>query len=62
VNPQALTEWSATFTPEGGGTRVDLVHEGWEAYAERADEMRSNYGGDGGWTTVLGCFERFLSA
>ena len=61
VSPQALTECSATFTPEDGGTRVDLVHSGWEAFGERADEMRSNYGGDGGWATVLGCFERFLS-
>jgi len=60
VNPAALTEWTATFTPEGGGTRVDLVHGGWESHGDRAAEVRSGYGGDEGWRTVLRCLQRFL--
>jgi uncharacterized protein YndB with AHSA1/START domain len=45
------------FTPEGDGTRVDLVHTGWERRAD-AEEMLRNY--DAGWDVVLG--ERFAGA
>jgi uncharacterized protein YndB with AHSA1/START domain len=62
VNPDGPpTEWTATFTPEGEGTWVEIVHTGWEAYADRAAEMRQSYGSDEGWGTVFGAFERFLN-
>jgi len=61
VTPTALTEWAATVTPEGEGTLVDRVHRGWETHGERAEAIRSNYADEGGWPTVLGCFERFAN-
>ena len=35
-----------------GGTRVRLVHSGWESLGERALEVRANY--DTGWDHVFG--------
>jgi uncharacterized protein YndB with AHSA1/START domain len=40
------------FEPNGGGTRLELEHRGWENLGERAAEVRSSY--DGGWDYVLG--------
>jgi uncharacterized protein YndB with AHSA1/START domain len=45
-------EVAVTFHPAGEGTRVDLVHTGWEHLGEKAAEMRAGY--DGGWDLVLG--------
>lgn len=45
-------EVEVTFRPEGDGTRVDLVHSGWERLGEKAAAMRADY--DGGWDFVLG--------
>ena len=47
-----------TFTPEGDGTRVDLVHTGWERRGAKAAKMYAGY--DEGWDYVLG--ERFAAA
>jgi uncharacterized protein YndB with AHSA1/START domain len=50
VNPnRGATELEVTFTPEGGRTRVDLEHRGWDDPGGR-----TNY--DGGWDNVLGAF------
>jgi len=40
------------FAPEGTGTRVTLVHGGWETLGERGSEVRGGY--DTGWDLVLG--------
>jgi uncharacterized protein YndB with AHSA1/START domain len=40
------------FEPVADGTRVELVHRGWENLGDRAAEVRSSY--DGGWDYVLG--------
>ncbi|HEY7510564.1 MAG TPA: SRPBCC family protein [Vicinamibacteria bacterium] len=45
-------EVEVRFTPEGGGTRVDLEHRGWEKLGEEAADARASY--EGGWRTVLG--------
>jgi uncharacterized protein YndB with AHSA1/START domain len=45
------TEVEVRFRPEGGGTRVELEHRGWERIAEGV-EKRGNY--DTGWDFVLG--------
>jgi uncharacterized protein YndB with AHSA1/START domain len=50
----APTEVEVTFTPDGGRTRVDLEHRGWERIAEAAEEKRGNY--DSGWEQVLGVY------
>jgi uncharacterized protein YndB with AHSA1/START domain len=52
VNPEnPATAIEVTFTPEGEETRVELVHRGWERFADEA--VRSSYAGEGGWATVL---------
>ncbi len=57
VNPEnPPTEMVVTFTPVEAGTRVDLVHSGWEAYGANRDALRSGYGGEGGWPRVLAGF------
>ncbi|MEJ2601165.1 MAG: SRPBCC domain-containing protein [Anaerolineales bacterium] len=43
-----------TFAAEEGGTRVQLVHTGWELLGERATELREGY--VSGWDFVLGQF------
>lgn len=43
-----------TFSPEGGSTRIELVHSGWEHFREAAEAKREAY--DAGWPTVLARF------
>ena len=52
------TELEVSFAADGDGTRVDLVHRGWEILAERAQEARSGY--DSGWGDVLSYYTRHL--
>ena len=46
------TELEVRFLADGGGTRVELEHRGWEALATDAAERRDSY--DTGWDHVLG--------
>lgn len=46
------------FSPDEGGTRVELEHRGWERLGSRAAEVRQNY--DKGWEIVL--IEKFAAA
>ena len=56
VNPDRLgTEVEVRFTDEGGRTRVDLEHRGFENVEDGA-EMRAGY--DSGWAHVL---DRFVA-
>lgn len=48
------TYYEVRFTATENGTRVDLIHTGWEAVGEGAAESRAGY--DNGWNTVLGEF------
>jgi uncharacterized protein YndB with AHSA1/START domain len=41
-----------SFEQDGSGTRLELVHTGWERLGDRAAEMFGNY--DSGWDYVLG--------
>lgn len=45
-------EVEVTFQLAGEGSRIDLVHSGWEHLGERAAGIRANY--DTGWDLVLG--------
>ena len=47
-------EVEVTFFSAGGGTRVELVHTGWERIPEKPREMRDGY--DSGWDVVLARF------
>ena len=45
---------SRIAAPAGGGTRVDLVHSGWERFDDPQHATSSEYGGERGWNQVLG--------
>ena len=47
-------ELSVRFTPEGGGTRVEVIHTGWERVGPDFRERMAGY--DEGWGTVLALF------
>ena len=50
------SEVEITFSPEGGGTRVDLEHRGFEVYGDVGEAVRARY--QPGWEYVLGCYRR----
>jgi len=52
------TQVEIRFSPEAGGTRVELEHSGWEQ-SEKTREARGNY--DSGWTRILGYYEEALA-
>lgn len=52
-DPRLITEVEVLFTPEAGGTRVDLEHRYLERIGDRAEEMVEKVGSPGGWTAVL---------
>ena len=61
VNPEnPSTEVRVTFAAEGGGTVVELVHSGWEQYADDAQETFASY--TEGWDAVLGHYLRYLNS
>lgn len=49
ADPHTIVELS--FAAEGDGTRVRLIHGGWEALGARAEAVRESY--QGGWETVF---------
>ena len=53
------TDLCVTFTADGGGTRVELFHTGWEAYGDGGAEPSGSY--SVGWDTVLGHYTRFTA-
>lgn len=61
VDPKAAdtTEVEVRFTPEGGGTRVDLEHRGWERLGAAGAEKRASYGSEKGWNMVM---ERYATS
>lgn len=42
-----------TFRPDGDGTRVELVHDGWQVFGEQAIARRRSYAGPNAWGHVL---------
>ena len=55
-DPDLVTEVEVLFTPENGGTRVDLEHRDLERMGEKADAMRESVSGPGGWPALLQLF------
>ena len=47
------THVEITFEPEKGGTRVRLVHSGFEVHGEAGAAMRESVGGKGGWAELM---------
>jgi uncharacterized protein YndB with AHSA1/START domain len=61
VNPEKPpTEIRVSFAPDGDGTRVDLVHSGWEVFAERADQELQGY--TSGWDVVLAAYRTYADS
>ena len=58
-DPAKPTDLKVSFAAEGDGTRVDLVHTGWEILAERGQESRNGY--DNGWVGVLEEYTRYVN-
>jgi uncharacterized protein YndB with AHSA1/START domain len=57
ANANPPTELEVRFVADGGGTRVELEHRGWERLGAIGPEARAGYGE--GWITPL---ERFRDA
>ena len=55
-DPTLETEVEVTFTPDAGGTRVDLEHRGLDAFGTRAAEMAGVFASPGGWPGLLAAF------
>jgi uncharacterized protein YndB with AHSA1/START domain len=50
----AAGEVEVVFGPvDGGGTRIELRHSGWQAFGERAEAVRRSYAGRQAWGGVL---------
>jgi uncharacterized protein YndB with AHSA1/START domain len=48
------TRVEVTFVAEDGGrTRVDLEHSGFEVHGEHAEALQAPIAGDGGWSSLL---------
>jgi uncharacterized protein YndB with AHSA1/START domain len=62
VNPEAAapTDVEVSFELDGDGTKVKLVHTGWERLGPDAAAGREGY--DGGWVLVLGRYESHFKA
>jgi uncharacterized protein YndB with AHSA1/START domain len=56
---EEITQVEIRFSPENGGTRVELEHSGWEQSARTRDAQK-NY--DTGWGMVLGYYEKAIKA
>jgi uncharacterized protein YndB with AHSA1/START domain len=53
-------EVELTFTPEGDGTRLELVHTGWERLGDRMETTMASY--QTGWDRVLGRYVEAANA
>ena len=54
LRPDPFTHVAVSFEPTADGTRVELVHTGWELLGARGEVLRRGY--DAGWPVVLGRF------
>lgn len=57
---ETAQEVEIAFTAVADGTRVELVHTGWEVLGDRMAEVVASY--DTGWDTVLGQFAKAANA
>jgi uncharacterized protein YndB with AHSA1/START domain len=57
---ETAQEVEIAFTAVADGTRVELLHTGWEVLGDRMAEVVASY--DTGWDTVLGHFAKAANA
>jgi uncharacterized protein YndB with AHSA1/START domain len=53
-----VTQVEVRFTPEAGGTRIELEHRGFEQDAKTRDARKSY---DSGWESILGYYQGALA-
>jgi uncharacterized protein YndB with AHSA1/START domain len=58
--PETAQQVEVTFTEAGDGTRVEIVHTGWEVLGDRMEEVVASY--TTGWDTVLGRYVQAANA
>ena len=58
-DPSLETELELTFTPEAGGTRVDMEHRNLERFGDSAAKMAEMLGG--GWPGIMDGFAAYAS-
>ena len=51
-----------TFTPEDGGTRVQIEHRHFERHGATAAALAEAVGGDGGWNGLLARYAEALGS
>jgi uncharacterized protein YndB with AHSA1/START domain len=56
---EIATQVEVRFVADGAGTRVELVHSGWEQN-EKIRDARKGY--DGGWEVMLGHYQSHVGA
>jgi hypothetical protein len=58
-DPSEGQDLDVTFVADGDGTRVELMHTGWERRGASAAEKFASYDSRGGWELILeGCFAK----
>ena len=61
-DPDRAGEVEVRFEPDGGdGTRVELVHRGFERHGEGAADYRAAMDSEQGWDFILGRFAEHAS-
>lgn len=51
-----------TFTRDGDGTRVELVHSGFERRGEGGEGVAKGVAGEGGWSGLLARYAEVAQA
>jgi uncharacterized protein YndB with AHSA1/START domain len=57
-DPDAASEIEVRFTPQDGGTLVELEHRGFERRTAGGAQTREAVSGEGGWTELLQLYAR----
>ena len=58
----AASEVEFVLVPDEYGTRVELVHRGWERFGDDAETRRTGYAGESTWGSVLDCLSGYPRA
>ena len=61
-DPAHASEVEVTFAPVGEGTRVELVHRGFERHGATAERLRTGVSAEGGWGGLLELYSEALGA
>jgi uncharacterized protein YndB with AHSA1/START domain len=61
-DPAHASEIEVTFTPDGDGTRVELVHRGFERHGATAEALRDGVSREGGWGGLLKLYSEALGS